>query len=86
MRLPGVVALLLSTIGGTLTALPGPAHPRALNAEGYHNNRKTGGFLCHRDAANCSQARAVGAAPVRVGIQGTVGILIGMGTASDANE
>ncbi len=65
------------------------AHPGGLNAEGCHNNRKTGGYHCHRGAsaaparaqqaassstrreyANCAQARAAGAAPVRVGDPG----------------
>lgn len=65
------------------------AHPGGLNAEGCHNNRKTGGYHCHRGAvapsqrtlgllspgprgefANCSQARAAGAAPVRRGDPG----------------
>lgn len=76
-----------------LLTLPLPtlavAHPGGLNAEGCHNNRKTGGYHCHRGAqakplaaqravsnsdrrefANCSQARAAGAAPVRIGDPG----------------
>lgn len=62
------------------------AHPGGLNAEGCHNNRKTGDYHCHRAAVapirrqalmggggsfpNCSAARAAGAAPVRVGDPG----------------
>lgn len=64
------------------------AHPGGLNAEGCHNNRKTGGYHCHRgpsskperakshalsggrEFANCTQARAAGAAPVRAGDPG----------------
>jgi hypothetical protein len=64
------------------------AHPGGLNSEGCHNNRKTGGYHCHRGSAsrpaaaksfalssgrefaNCSQARAAGAAPVRAGDPG----------------
>lgn len=74
------------------------AHPGGLNAEGCHNNRKTGDYHCHRAAsvakpqsfaaplaaprysaarsgssvyyANCSAARAAGAAPVRRGDPG----------------
>lgn len=64
------------------------AHPGGLNSEGCHNNRKTGGYHCHRGAAsqpsqaksyslssgrefaNCTQARAAGAAPVRRGDPG----------------
>jgi hypothetical protein len=74
---------------GVSKPLPARAHPGGLNAEGCHNNRKTGGYHCHRGAsstsssamravssdgrrefANCSQARAAGAAPVRVGHPG----------------
>ncbi|WP_257557222.1 excalibur calcium-binding domain-containing protein [Sphingobium sp. CFD-2] len=62
------------------------AHPGGLNAEGCHNNRKTGDYHCHRASAapvrrqsllagarafpNCSAARAAGAAPVRAGDPG----------------
>ena len=90
MRLPSfIVALLL--VPPSMAALPAPgvAHPGGLNAEGCHNNRKTGGYHCHRgqsatpsnamravssdgrrEFANCSQARAAGAAPVRAGDPG----------------
>lgn len=64
------------------------AHPGGLNAEGCHNDRKRGGYHCHRGNnssrpperpqrspapssgrayANCAEARAAGAAPVRQG-------------------
>ncbi|XHS00681.1 hypothetical protein ACFB49_22800 [Sphingomonas sp. DBB INV C78] len=65
------------------------AHPGGLNAEGCHNDRKNGGYHCHRAPAqparsqsmglvgggsrpfaNCSAARAAGAAPVRAGSPG----------------
>ena len=73
------------------------AHPGGLNAEGCHNNRKTGEYHCHRGGsssprtsgvprqsfgpsnraaddsrpfANCLEARAAGAAPVRRGDPG----------------
>lgn len=79
------------------------AHGGRLNAEGCHNNRKTGDYHCHRSSyqppasaqgyrtgqnlvsgdrasgagtssnrpfANCAQARAAGAAPVRRGEPG----------------
>jgi hypothetical protein len=67
---------------------PAIAHPGGLNSEGCHNNRKTGGYHCHRgpsaqpakaksyaisggrEFANCTQARAAGAAPLRVGDPG----------------
>jgi len=80
------------------------AHSGGLNADGCHNNRKTGDYHCHRAPAalkdasassaarrnlapgpapadsrgsagggayrNCAQARAAGAAPVRIGEPG----------------
>ena len=66
------------------------AHGGGLNAEGCHNNRKTGDYHCHRGGAapssvrrvasmvssgrgafaNCTAARAAGAAPVRAGMPG----------------
>lgn len=89
MRLPSVFALLLSSLCVSVPAIPAAAHPGGLNSEGCHNNRKTGGYHCHRGAssapsralravssssrrefANCSQARAAGAAPVRRGDPG----------------
>jgi hypothetical protein len=88
MRLPSIVALLVTSFV-IAPAAPADAHPGGLNAEGCHNNRKTGGYHCHRGAAsapaqalravssssrrefaNCSQARAAGAAPVRAGDPG----------------
>jgi hypothetical protein len=74
-----------------LALAPAPAlsHPGGLNAEGCHNNRKTGDYHCHRAPAsprsetpsrlfgapdgayrNCSEARAAGAAPIRIGEPG----------------
>ena len=70
------------------------AHGGGLNAQGCHNNRKTGDYHCHRGPsassasssgsrsygvastgrggafANCTAARAAGAAPVRAGTPG----------------
>lgn len=71
-------------------AFAAQAHGGGLNAEGCHNNRKTGDYHCHRGNspsreparfvspngrargafANCSAARAAGAAPVRRGSPG----------------
>ena len=89
---PGAFALLIGS--GPVVAL---AHGGGLNADGCHNNRKTGDYHCHgakRTAApansfapsyaapnhaapksrttfaNCSAARAAGAAPVRRGQAG----------------
>lgn len=56
------------------------AHPGGLNSEGCHNNRRTGGYHCHRARPapvsngayyrNCAAARAAGAAPVMRGQPG----------------
>ncbi len=63
------------------------AHSGGLNAAGCHNDRKNGGYHCHRGPVrevlplrqssagsayypNCASARAVGAAPIRVGEPG----------------
>lgn len=80
-------------------ASPAFAHGGGLNAEGCHNDRKNGGYHCHRSPApprasysgaiqlaprsnlssrssgtsyyaNCSAARAAGAAPVKRGDPG----------------
>lgn len=94
-------AALLSAfaMAGGILAGPAAAHPGGLNAEGCHNDRKNGGYHCHRGSAsrapaanfapksaagqrltrdqsdstyyaNCSAARAAGAAPVRRGEPG----------------
>jgi hypothetical protein len=89
MRLPSMFALLLVPSSMATLQAPAVAHPGGLNAEGCHNNHKTGGYHCHRgqssapsnamravssdgrrEFANCTQARAAGAAPVRVGDPG----------------
>ena len=89
MRLPSIVAFALIFPSVSLPTTVVSAHPGGLNAEGCHNNRKSGGYHCHRGSsasassarravsmsssrefANCSQARAAGAAPVREGDPG----------------
>lgn len=90
MRLPGLSVLIIgSSFGLGWEPIAALAHPGGLNSEGCHNNRKTGGYHCHRgpsaksssalravsssgrrEFANCSQARAAGAAPVREGDPG----------------
>lgn len=86
MRLPiGLSAFALLT--GFFVPSIASGHGGGLNAEGCHNNRKTGDYHCHRGGAaparqgrfsgdgpayfaNCSAARAAGAAPVREGQPG----------------
>lgn len=87
--LGGLAALAL-----LMAAADSTAHGGGLNAEGCHNDRKNGGYHCHRKPAaqapsstpvvprsnlsdsgpvyyaNCSAARAAGAAPVSVGEPG----------------
>lgn len=46
MRHPSLFAVAL--LGLSTAAL---AHPGGLNAEGCHNNRKTGDYHCHRGAS-----------------------------------
>lgn len=97
--------LLVAAIAAASFLLPieVSAHSGGLNAEGCHNNRKTGDYHCHRGSAkpaaapayespyrtdlnatsgstgrafaNCSEARAAGAAPVRRGDPGYSGKL-----------
>jgi hypothetical protein len=90
MRLPSVVMLLSASLIASAPVDPAETHPGGLNSAGCHNNRKTGGYHCHRgpsasassavpavssssssrEFANCAQARAAGAAPVRAGDAG----------------
>lgn len=83
-----LIPLLASPLSLSTTAF---AHGGGLNADGCHNDRKNGGYHCHRGGtsagpranrqsvasrsgvrafANCSAARAAGAAPVRRGDPG----------------
>ncbi|WP_345786439.1 excalibur calcium-binding domain-containing protein [Pseudoxanthomonas putridarboris] len=41
--------------------MPGAAHPGGLNKEGCHNDRRTGGYHCHRAPLPASPAPAGGA-------------------------
>lgn len=93
-------ALAVSILMGI--AIPAAGHSGGLNTEGCHNDRKNGGYHCHRGGAapvrreppsyfqpvvprqsltpggsttgsayaNCTEARAAGAAPVRRGEPG----------------
>ena len=63
MRLPSMFALFAS-IAVAVPAVPAKAHSGGLNAEGCHNNRKTGDYHCHRaSAAPPSSKRAFSGAP-----------------------
>ena len=89
MRLPCLIVLLGFGLVLVLPATPSTAHSGGTNAEGCHNNRKTGDYHCHGGKvsrpngggngrpkpsggvfANCTEARAAGAAPVREGDPG----------------
>ena len=97
MKLLSVMLLALSALAGNAWA-----HGGGLNKDGCHNDRKNGGYHCHRGSnaasseqryvpgnqlapvgyavpsqprndrafANCDEARAAGAAPVRRGQPG----------------
>ena len=93
------VKLVLLCILGAISTHGAWAHGGGLNAEGCHNNRKTGDYHCHGGVpsrsitsplgvspsgnsfsrgvqsgawsyANCTEARAAGAAPIRRGEPG----------------
>jgi hypothetical protein len=63
MKLPGV--LTVAILAMSLLAVPvAPALPHSggLNAEGCHNNRKTGDYHCHRGGSSrASSKRSYGA-------------------------
>lgn len=44
-------SLGIAALAATLCAFPAAAHPGGLNAQGCHNNRKTGDYHCHRGPA-----------------------------------
>lgn len=72
MQLPSLffASIILAVPFGAPLA-PLLAHPGGLNAEGCHNNRKTGDYHCHRGTASpATSKRAAGAAPVRRGDAG----------------
>ncbi|WP_235537653.1 YHYH domain-containing protein [Pelomonas sp. Root1217] len=58
--LRGLAVVVLMIVSVDLTA-----HPGGLNAEGCHNNRKTGDYHCHRASAiqRAQQAAATPAPP-----------------------
>ncbi|MDO9338483.1 MAG: excalibur calcium-binding domain-containing protein [Caulobacter sp.] len=85
--------VLAATLAATVSAGATFAHSGGTNAQGCHNNRKTGDYHCHGGGgraapapaprqrpqafsggstyyANCSEARAAGAAPLRRGEPG----------------
>ena len=48
MRALGMVFVLALMLSGVPATAPLAAHGGGLNAEGCHNNRKTGDYHCHR--------------------------------------
>lgn len=50
--------LIIAALGGLwLTVVAAEAHPGGLNAEGCHNNRKTGDYHCHRGGGSSAPSR-----------------------------
>lgn len=51
--------ILVALLGAAGTAVPSmtSAHSGGLNAEGCHNNRKTGDYHCHRGARGTTNLR-----------------------------
>jgi len=86
MRTTLAFAMGLFLAAPVLPAAPAAAHPGGTNAEGCHNNRKTGGYHCHGKKkappkpaqsrggsvyyANCDAVRAAGKAPLKRGDPG----------------
>jgi hypothetical protein len=57
MTLPGhVVICALALIGVVLPVAPAISHGGGLNADGCHNNRRTGDYHCHRAGSSSSSA------------------------------
>ena len=54
MKMPSVVFVLSPLLAIGFAPLPATAHPGGLNAQGCHNNRKTGDYHCHRGSARQS--------------------------------
>lgn len=51
------IAMVIIAAGLIFTAVAVIGHPGGLNAEGCHNNRKTGDYHCHRAQADPAQPR-----------------------------
>jgi hypothetical protein len=69
MKLPSLcVAGAFLAFVGAIPSVPAVAHGGGLNAEGCHNNRKTGDYHCHRGSASRSTLkRSYGALSASVG-------------------
>lgn len=59
MKLPSIVVLVFASLSVATPAVPAAAHGGGLNAQGCHNNRKTGDYHCHRGtSANVTRSKA----------------------------
>lgn len=63
MGAPIKSALAMAGLLALTPAAPAFAHPGGLNAEGCHNNRKTGGYHCHRGSSSRTPAPAPRTSP-----------------------
>lgn len=58
-------AAALMAASTLVTAPVAQAHGGGLNAEGCHNNRKTGDYHCHRSGSSSSSSEARSSTPAR---------------------
>ena len=61
------VAVLVSSLVLSAPMLPVRAHGGGLNAQGCHNNRKTGDYHCHRGGGGGSRSTRPNAPPGALG-------------------
>lgn len=67
MRVPSVAILIGASLCVSVPAFPVEAHGGGLNAQGCHNNRKTGGYHCHRGTSSSPRSENAGTGPKRGG-------------------
>jgi len=66
VRLPSLFLFAFAPTAG-MSADTALAHSGGLNAEGCHNNRKTGDYHCHRGGSSSTSSKSDGAKPKRTG-------------------
>lgn len=56
MKLASIIVTLVTVGASAGVTAPATSHPGGLNAEGCHNNRKTGDYHCHRGSSSAKRA------------------------------